>query len=151
MIPGADTELAPWHEGQNPHWSRIAELSCQLACSSTGSGDLKRADWRRRIGFPCWQVAWATAIAAFPAALSALLIRGMVRQSHQLMTRMYMDFLRMEAEMNFLGFLPQEQRIAEISQWYRGADRSVHAYLDAYYEQGVLSSSRSTSMVCSAC
>jgi hypothetical protein len=54
------------------------------------------------------------------------------------MTRMYMDFLRMEAEMNFLGFLPQEQRIAEISQWYRGADRSVHAYLDAYYEHGVL-------------
>ncbi len=58
--------------------------------------------------------------------------------SHQLMTRMYMDFLRMEAEMNFLGFLPQDQRIAEISQWYRGADRSVHAYLDSYYEHGVL-------------
>jgi hypothetical protein len=49
-----------------------------------------------------------------------------------------MDFLRMEAEMNFLGFLPQDQRIAEISQWYRGADRSVHAYLDSYYEHGVL-------------
>ena len=58
--------------------------------------------------------------------------------SHQLMTRMYMDFLRMESEMNFLGFLPQEQRIAEVSQWYRGADRSVHAYLDSYYEHGVL-------------
>jgi hypothetical protein len=58
--------------------------------------------------------------------------------SHQLMTRMYMDFLRMESEMNFLGFLPQEQRIAEVSEWYRGADRSVHAYLDSYYEHGVL-------------
>jgi len=58
--------------------------------------------------------------------------------SHQLMTRMYMDFLRMESEMNFLGFLPQEQRIAELHQWYRGADRSVHAYLDSYYEHGVL-------------
>jgi hypothetical protein len=58
--------------------------------------------------------------------------------SHQLMTRMYMDFLRMESETNFLGFLPQEQRIAEISQWYRGADRSVHDYLSAYYEHGVL-------------
>lgn len=58
--------------------------------------------------------------------------------SHQLMTRMYMDFLRMESEMNFLGFLPQEQRIAAVSEWYRGADRSVHAYLASYYEHGVL-------------
>jgi hypothetical protein len=58
--------------------------------------------------------------------------------SHQLMTRMYMDFLRMESEMNFLGFLPQQQRIAEIRNWYRGADRSVQAYLDSYYEHGVL-------------
>jgi hypothetical protein len=57
---------------------------------------------------------------------------------HQLMTRMYMDFLRMESEMNFVGFLPQDQRIAEIDQWYRGADRSVHAYLESYYEHGVL-------------
>jgi hypothetical protein len=58
--------------------------------------------------------------------------------SHQLMTRMYMDFLRMESEMNFLGFLPQDQRIAEVGQWYRGADRSVHDYLNSYYEHGVL-------------
>ena len=58
--------------------------------------------------------------------------------SHQLMTRMYMDFLRMESEMNFLGFLPQDQRIAEVAQWYRGAERSVHDYLDSYYEHGVL-------------
>ena len=58
--------------------------------------------------------------------------------SHQVMTRMYMDFLRMESEMNFLGFLPQEQRVAEIGQWYRGADRSVHDYLSSYYEKGVL-------------
>ncbi len=58
--------------------------------------------------------------------------------SHQLMTRMYMDFLRMESEMNFLGFLPQEQRLAQVSEWYRGADRSVHAYLASYYEHGVL-------------
>jgi hypothetical protein len=58
--------------------------------------------------------------------------------SHQLMTRMYMDFLRMESEMNFLGFLPQDQRLAQVSDWYRGADRSVHAYLASYYEHGVL-------------
>jgi fatty acid cis/trans isomerase CTI len=44
----------------------------------------------------------------------------------------------MESEMNFVGFLPQEQRVAEIGDWYRGADRSVHAYLESYYEHGVL-------------
>lgn len=58
--------------------------------------------------------------------------------SHQAMTRLYMDFLRMEAEMNFLGFLPQEQRKAEVSQGYRGAEKNVQAYLDAYFEHEVL-------------
>lgn len=58
--------------------------------------------------------------------------------SHQAMTRLYMDFLRMESEMNFLAFLPQAQREAEIRQTYRGAERSVKAYLDAYFEHEVL-------------
>ncbi len=58
--------------------------------------------------------------------------------SHQVMTRMYMDFMRMEAEMNFLAYLPQQQRIAEIDQWYRGAQKDVQAYLDAYFEHEVL-------------
>jgi hypothetical protein len=58
--------------------------------------------------------------------------------SHQAMTRLYMDFLRMESEMNFLAFLPQAQRTAEIAKWYRGADKDVQAYLDAYFEHEVL-------------
>jgi hypothetical protein len=58
--------------------------------------------------------------------------------SHQAMTRMYMDFLRMEAEMNFIGFLPQRQREYEVDQWYRGAEQRVRTYLDSYYEHGVL-------------
>jgi Fatty acid cis/trans isomerase (CTI) len=57
---------------------------------------------------------------------------------HQAMTRMYMDFLRMESEMNFLAYLPQEQRIAEVNQWYRGAHKDVQGYLDAYFEHEVL-------------
>ena len=39
---------------------------------------------------------------------------------HQLMTRMYMDFLRMEGESNFLAFLPPSDRRAMIDAWYRG-------------------------------
>ena len=44
----------------------------------------------------------------------------------------------MESEMNFVGFLPQEQRLSEIRDWYTGADKRVHQYLDSYYQHGVL-------------
>lgn len=60
--------------------------------------------------------------------------------SHQAMTRMYMDFLRMESEMNFLGYLPQEARIAEVNEWYRDAHEDVQDYLNSYFEHEVLPS-----------
>ena len=37
---------------------------------------------------------------------------------HQLATRTYMDFLRMEAEVNFLLFLPRDQRLPLYRHWY---------------------------------
>jgi hypothetical protein len=40
--------------------------------------------------------------------------------SHQLMTRMYMDFLRMEGEANFLALLPPARRGMLVDAWYRG-------------------------------
>lgn len=40
--------------------------------------------------------------------------------SHQLMTRMYMDFLRMEAEANLLALLPPATRGKLVRRWYRG-------------------------------
>jgi hypothetical protein len=40
---------------------------------------------------------------------------------HQLETRLYMDFLRMEGENNFLSFLPKDKRIEERADWYKGA------------------------------
>ena len=39
---------------------------------------------------------------------------------HQLNSRLYMDFLRMEGEFNFLVFLPKAQREAVRDAWYRG-------------------------------
>lgn len=39
---------------------------------------------------------------------------------HQLLTRLYMDFLRVEGENNFLLFLPKEIREKEHAFWYRG-------------------------------
>jgi hypothetical protein len=39
---------------------------------------------------------------------------------HQVTTRLYMDFLRMEGEADFLMFLPPEQRKELTDSWYRG-------------------------------
>ncbi len=48
---------------------------------------------------------------------------------HQLDTRLYMDFMRMEAETNFLGLLPEKDRLILRDYWYRGAHKSVKEYL----------------------
>ena len=40
--------------------------------------------------------------------------------SHQMLTRIYMDLIRMEAEEMFLSFLPPEQRIPMRNSWYKG-------------------------------
>ena len=38
---------------------------------------------------------------------------------HQLMTRMFMDFLRMEGEENYLSLLPVEDRHKQMESWYQ--------------------------------
>ncbi len=43
---------------------------------------------------------------------------------HQLVTRMFMDFLRMEGESNFVALLPREVRHKELSSWY--ADQTAY-------------------------
>lgn len=48
---------------------------------------------------------------------------------HQLDTRLYMDFLRMEGEFNFLLLLPSEAREQERDLWYRDAHQSVKDYV----------------------
>lgn len=49
--------------------------------------------------------------------------------SHQVTTRMYMDFLRMEGESNLLAFLPLASRDSVRDQWYRGVGNHVKEYL----------------------
>ncbi|GAA5163470.1 fatty acid cis/trans isomerase [Viridibacterium curvum] len=44
---------------------------------------------------------------------------------HQVNTRLYMDFMRMEGEFNFLTFLPKASRAAARDDWYRGADNDI--------------------------
>ena len=49
---------------------------------------------------------------------------------HQLLTRLYMDFMRMEGEYNLLTFLPLAQRKEVRDLWYLGASQEVkeHVY-----------------------
>lgn len=51
---------------------------------------------------------------------------------HQLNTRIYMDFLRMEGEFNFLAFLPKEARQPVLNQWYRGSINQVKEHIFEY-------------------
>ncbi|MFU8764898.1 MAG: fatty acid cis/trans isomerase [Haliea sp.] len=48
--------------------------------------------------------------------------------SHQLESRLYMDFLRMEGELNLLLFLPAEQRQAIWEHWYRDAPSAAREH-----------------------
>jgi len=58
---------------------------------------------------------------------------------HQLESRLYMDFLRMEGEQNFLEFLPEDLRLKLRDYWYRGARDDVKNYVlspeNARYER----------------
>lgn len=53
--------------------------------------------------------------------------------AHQLETRLYMDFLRMEGELNFLLYLPPEERIRLRDYWYRDAPNFArdHVFADS--------------------
>ncbi len=44
---------------------------------------------------------------------------------HQLVTRLYMDFLRLEGEQNFLALLPKQQRQELKANWYRKSPTSL--------------------------
>ena len=48
---------------------------------------------------------------------------------HNLLSRLHMDFLRMEGEAGFLMLLPQEHREKERNYWYRGAKKETLAFL----------------------
>jgi hypothetical protein len=55
---------------------------------------------------------------------------------HQLATRLYFDFMRMEGEMNFLAFLPRAARQQVRDHWYRNASPAHSQHLrstESYY------------------
>ncbi|MBT8433956.1 MAG: fatty acid cis/trans isomerase [Gammaproteobacteria bacterium] len=48
---------------------------------------------------------------------------------HQLLTRLYMDFLRMESQFNFLTLMPTEERPRLRDHWYRESQDDIKAYI----------------------
>ena len=48
---------------------------------------------------------------------------------HQLMTRMFMDFLRLEGESNFISMLPKDIRHKEQSSWYQNQSIQLSDFL----------------------
>lgn len=55
--------------------------------------------------------------------------------SHQLLSRLYMDFLRIEGEMNFVELLPREAQQPTMQYWYRNAESNLQTYIDLYLKQ----------------
>ncbi|CCK75465.1 MAG: fatty acid cis/trans isomerase [Oleispira antarctica] len=56
---------------------------------------------------------------------------------HQLITRLYMDFLRIEGEFNFLALLPQDERLKLADYWYRDTNSRIKQHLIDYETQVV--------------
>ncbi len=54
---------------------------------------------------------------------------------HQLLTRLYMDFLRMEGEYNFLRLLPVDVAERELDFWYRDEEAKISVYLDELHNR----------------
>lgn len=53
---------------------------------------------------------------------------------HQAETRLYMDYLRMEGENNFLSFLPKDRRQEIWESWYGDAREEAREYLTEQYQ-----------------
>lgn len=49
--------------------------------------------------------------------------------NHQLLTRLHMDFLRLEGEFNFLALLPDNDRLKLRDHWYRDASNKVKDFI----------------------
>lgn len=62
---------------------------------------------------------------------------------HQLITRMFMDFLRLEGESNFITLLPADMRHQEQSSWYQQQNRQLSDFL----QRNVVPFSQPTSVV----
>ena len=106
-------------EGQNPNAALTVFRHFDSASVSFGLiGDYPESAWV--IDYPMLERIHYLLVAGFN-------VYGNV--GHQLNTRLYMDFLRMEGEDHFLAFLPVSHRKAIRDSWYDGIRASSEEHL----------------------
>ncbi|HSC75566.1 MAG TPA: fatty acid cis/trans isomerase [Pseudomonadales bacterium] len=74
-----------------------------------------------------WLISYALLERIYYLLVAGFDVYGSV--GHQLNTRLYMDFLRMEGEANFIALLPLKSRKPTVDSWYRGASNNVKDYI----------------------
>ena len=98
-------------EQRNPNAALTVFRNYDSATVVTGLvGEPPKTAWV--IGYPLFERVFYLLAAGFD-------VYGNV--AHQLHSRLYMDFLRMEGEANFIALLPGDARAATVAHWYRGA------------------------------
>ncbi len=102
-------------EGSNPNAALTVFRHFDSASVAKGMvGGMPKTAWV--LGYPLLERIHYLLVAGFD-------VFGNV--GHQLTTRTYMDFLRMEAEFSFLVFLPEEARTKEREFWYRDTNERI--------------------------
>ncbi|HEY6086785.1 MAG TPA: fatty acid cis/trans isomerase [Burkholderiaceae bacterium] len=106
-------------DGRNPNAALTVFRHFDSASVVKGLvGDTPKTAWV--IGYPLFERIYYLLVAGYDPY-------GNV--GHQLQSRLYMDFMRMEGEANFLLFLPKALREPTRDHWYRGASDEVKSYV----------------------
>jgi hypothetical protein len=106
-------------EGRNPNAALTVFRHFDSASVVKGLvGDTPKTAWV--IGYPLFERIYYLLVAGYDPY-------GNV--GHQLQSRLYMDFMRMEGEANFLLFLPKALREPTRDFWYRGASDEVKSHV----------------------
>ena len=106
-------------DGRNPNAALTVFRHFDSASVVKGMvGEPPKTAWV--IGYPLFERIYYLLVAGYDVYGNA---------GHQLNSRLYMDFLRMEGEFNFLVFLPQAAREPTRDFWYRGAADEVKDYV----------------------
>lgn len=118
--PGALTLAAIWDgDGRNPNAALTIVRNFDNASVVKGLvGTPPKTSWV--MGYPLFERLYYLLVTGYDVYGNA---------GHQLNSRLYMDFMRMEGEFNFLLFLPEATRKPTADYWYRDARDVVQEYI----------------------
>jgi hypothetical protein len=120
FLPGVDKLWAG--DGRNPNAALTVFRHFDSASVSRGLVG-ERPQTTLLLGYPLFERMHYLLVAGFD-------VYGNI--GHQVATRLYMDFLRMEGELNFLTLLPLEDRQPVLDHWYRGrSEPHIRQFADA--------------------